>query len=490
MNKKFTYRVFSLFSLLAISVITYGQSMTGLTFSTYSGVSSAIVNPALMTGSKVFVDINVVGGSSFLENDMVFFPAGEKILRQVFSRDSINLNNGDYKYHRNYTYFNNTNDKYGYIDLRLLGPSIMVQAGKHAFALSTSFRSVHAGNNIPYEVPVLIYEGADYEGYFGKNYHEKNYSFVSMTWTELGLSYAYDFYERYDNRFTFGATVKALFGHEGGYLSIKDLDFTVIDEKTVQFNNANTELGIALPLDYETNSFNTKPFTKGYGVGLDLGFVFTKKSSTFNFGSGRKLCEKPYSDYIYKIGVSVLDLGFMNFSKNTEKHVFDNVGVYWEDYDTTHYDGIRRTIQSYSQAFYGDPNASYASDRMRILLPTVISLQFDYHLNKNFYLGALWNQPVKFQLNQLYQPAQVAIIPRYENRFLGVSVPVSVFNYRQPRIGVALRIYTFTVGTEKLGSWLGVSDFTGMDFYFSFKINLQKGICGSYLKGACFNSDW
>ncbi len=461
--------------------------MLGLVFSTYSGVSGVMINPAFMTGSKVFLDINVVGESTFLENDMIFFPAGEKILSELLKFDTINLNDGDFKYNRNYNYFNTTNDKYVYTDVRLMGPSVMLQAGKHAFALSTTLRSVHAGNNIPYQVPIIMYEGIEDENYFGKNLYDKNYSFVSMTWSEINMSYAVNFYERYGNRFTFGATVKGLFGYEGGYLAVKNLDYIIIDKHTVQFNNADTEVGIALPIDYETNAFDIKPFIRGYGAGLDIGFVYTKKVSTINQSGERRICAKPYSDYVYRIGISLLDLGAITFNKNAEKHVFDNVGVYWEHYDTVRYEGINNIFQSYSNAFYGDPGSSYNSSRIRIALPTVLSLQFDYHLHKNFYLAALWNQPVKFQLNQLYQPSQIAIVPRYENRFVGVSVPFSIFNYREPRIGVALRIYSFTIGTEKLGSWLGISDFTGMDFYFSFKISLQKGLCLTSLKGACYN---
>ena len=489
MNRNFTYRVLSLFIVLTWSAIASGQSMTALSFSTYNGVSSTLTNPALMTGSRVFVDINVIGMNNFFDNDMIFFPAGEKVLRQIWNKDP-NFNNGDYKYNRNYTYFNNTHDKYGYLDGRLLGPSVMLQAGRHAFALSTSFRSMHTGNNIPYQIPVMMYEDLDAEEFYMKPFNDSHFSFVSMTWTELGLSYAFDYYERYGNRFTLGVTLKALFGHEGAYVAVNNLDFVLIDQTTIQFNNANSEVGVALPVDYPTNHYNPKPLTKGFGGAIDLGFVYTKTRSSYYLSRGRKICAKPYSDYDYKIGISLLDLGAINFRKNAELHVFDDVGVYWEHYDTVKIDGIRRTFQVFSKAFYNDPNASYAGNSFRIATPTTINLQFDYHFYKNFYLGAMWSQPIKFQLNQLYQPAQVAVIPRYENRYLGVSLPISVFNYRQPRIGLALRVYTFTIGTEKLGSWLGMADFTGMDFYFSFKINLSKGRCGTYLRGACSNSDW
>lgn len=487
MNCKHKYRLFWLIILLFIFNGTSGQSMLGLTFSIYSGVSGAMVNPAFLTGSKVFVDINAVGNINFIQNDIYYVPASENFLSQIIRFDTAQIKNGDFKYSRNYTYFNNTKDKFFYGNVKVLGPAVMIQAGKHAFAISSFFRSVHSGNNIPYEVPIIMYEEISYEPYQDINFNEKNYSFVTMTWSEINLSYAYDIFDQYENRLTFGATVKGLFGHEGGYASIKNANFIIHDRKTVQFNNLNAEFGYSLPVDYETSEILLEPLTKGYGFGVDLGFVFTKKSSSISPYNEKKLCAKPYSDYKYRIGVSLIDIGSITFRKNAEKHVFDNVGLYWEEFDTVHYDGINRIVESYDQAFYGDTGTSYVSDKIKIALPTTVSFQFDYHIHKDFYFAAIWSQPVKYQPNQIYQPSLIAVIPRYETRMIGVSVPVSLFNYQKPAIGLALRVYSFTIGTENLGSWLGLSDFTGTDFYFSLKINLNKGFCLSYRKGACSN---
>ena len=401
--------------------------------------------------------------------------------------DTSGMSDGEYKYNRNFTYFNNTKDKYFYGNVKVLGPAVMVQAGKHTFALSTFFRSVNSGNNIPYEVPIIMYEEISYEPYHNINFVENNYSFATLTWSEIDLSYAYDFFDQYENRLTFGATVKGLFGHEGGYVSINNVDFVIKDKKSVQFNNLDAEFGYSLPVDYQTSEILLDPLTKGYGFGVDLGFVFTKKKSSFAPYHEKKLCARPYSDYKYRIGLSLIDIGSITFKENAEKHSFDNVGLYWEGFDTIHYDGIHRIVQSYSKAFYGDTGTSYVSDKIKIALPTTVSLQFDYHIHKDFYLAAIWNQPVKYQPNQVYQPSLVAIIPRYENRMIGVSVPVSLFNYQKPAIGLALRIYSFTIGTENMATWMGFSDFTGMDFYFSLKINLNKGFCMSFRKDACSN---
>ena len=123
-------------------------------------------------------------------------------------------------------------------------------------------------------------------------------------------------------------------------------------------------------------------------------------------------------------------------------------------------------MRTMSYEFYGDSTASYSGDKFRIGLPTKISLQFDYKINENFYVASLWNQPVQVNLHSLYSTPLISVIPRFEKRYVGVSLPVSLYNYRQPAVGLALRIYSLTVGTEMLNSWIGLGDLQVWTFIF------------------------
>ena len=75
------------------------------------------------------------------------------------------------------------------------------------------------------------------------------------------------------------------------------------------------------------------------------------------------------------------------------------------------------------------------------------------------------------------RPAELSVTPRFETSLFEVHLPVSLYEWTQPRIGLALRVYGITVGTEKLGGFFHVSNFTGMDFYFSVKLFFNKGNC-------------
>ncbi len=481
--------------LLSAGASLSGQEMLGLVFDNYSGISSASLNPALLTGTKVYLDMNIVGANTFVANDMYYISQENRTIQKSLGVGDNLFNNNSINWAEAIHYYDNPREKYFVSDIKLNGPSAMFQYGQHAFGLTTSFRSFHSGNRIPSMVPVTFYEGRILERYKGVEFNEDEYSISGMTWSEIGLSYAYDYYERYGNRFTFGITAKALFGYEGGYVDLRNSNYLIVDESTIDFKNLDAEVAYALPLNYGNElAADLEPMVKGYGVGFDLGMVFTKLKSTYTYDGGGKPCEKPYKDYLYKVGISILDLGGITFTKDAELHRFDNVSRYWENFDTIHFRGIHDAGQIYSRGFYGDSEASYAGDRFRVNLPATLSLQFDYHFQRRLYVSALWMHPLKFNARTLWRPAQLAVVPRYETRYFGMSLPLSVFNYSEPRLGLAVRIFTMTIGTERLGSLLGISNFNGMDFYFSFHFNLHKGRCASYDRGACsnsrFGSDW
>ena len=71
-------------------------------------------------------------------------------------------------------------------------------------------------------------------------------------------------------------------------------------------------------------------------------------------------------------------------------------------------------------------------------------------------------------------PSLVALTPRYETGIFGVNLPISFYDFRDPAIGLAVRIYSLVIGTEKSGTILNFTDVRGIDFYFSLGINLNS----------------
>jgi len=468
-----------------------GQEMLGSVFSNYSGINSAAINPALLTGSKAYLDINVLGGDIFFKNNWAYIPKEDKNIWELISSDTLIPIYGKYRFNGVYTYYDNTNKKHLNESVRVIGPSAMLQTDEHAFGISVSSRIVSSATNIPWEIPVFIYEGLTYDYLQNVNFNDNNFDFSTLAWTEISASWAYDFKRIYKGKFTLGLSGKFLLGHAGAYSINNNANYIVHDPRNVEFFNYDAEYGLALPLDYD--SFDPTvigPYVKGYGLAFDLGFVFTKLKNSFPTSGSRRLCSKPYEEYLYRIGISLLDLGGISFNKNAQKHVFNNVSVFWHEFDTLEYHSLNVGLQQLSQAFYGDPYTSRTADKISMGLPSALSIQFESNFYKNVYFSVLWMQSLKIRQKQVVRPNQLAVVPRYENSFFALSMPVSMLNYRYVRLGAAIRFGSITVGTERLGILLGLTDLDGMDIYFSFKLSLTKGNCSTRKFGACYNKGY
>lgn len=493
MNKNQLFKFLVLLNCLLFEVNGFSQDLHNVGLGGYGGITSTLVNPALMTGSKVYWDINILSANAFLQNNMYYFPAGYKTVWNLLTTPGYAINEGgEFKFDRTFNYYNNTRDKYLSTNEIIMGPSAMVQKGKHSFGVTTALRSVHTTNNVPYQIPISLYDG-NYDIYNYINFDDYNYSFVSMTWGEIGFSYAYDFYKLNNQKLTFGVTAKLLLGYESFYTSIYNFNYIFSEGYTIDIINFNSDIAYSLPIGYEdldgisAKDFGSKPIVKGIGQGVDIGLVYTK---TETVGNDRSSDDNPtFQPYKYRIGLSIMDIGGINFNKKAAVQSFDT-SAYWQEFDTVQFRGVNSFMGMLSEVFYGDSTAAYSADKFRTGLPTKISLQFDYKINENFYVAALWTQPIQINLHSLYSVPLLSVIPRFEKKYIGISFPVSLYNYRQPAFGLAIRVYSFTIGTEMLNSWFNIGNLTGVDIYFSLKINLEKVIPEYDNKGACYNADF
>jgi len=352
----------------------------------------------------------------------------------------------------------------------VLGPSFSIARGDDAFGFRTAFRSVVSGRQIPYEIVPFSYEGLNYEPQHNINYNDDVMRITGMGWTEIGFSYARTIQRRGPGHITAGITAKFLLGMAGSYLDIQNLDYIVNNDSTLNIRNVRGELGYAV-------SEEGGPLFNGKGFSVDVGVIYEKKSRGYSSYRAKKICKNPYEDYKYRLGFSLLDLGFMNFSSNAQQHQYNDVGTFWQNVDTVNFRGIDPFLRMISEEFYGDPDASLSSNRIKMILPAAFSMQFDYHYRKQWYLNASLVQAVMNAKSNIYRPAQLSITPRYETQHLEFSMPISLYDYRYPRIGLAARFWFFTIGTDKILGFFNVTDFTGMDIYVSLKFNFLKGKC-------------
>jgi hypothetical protein len=476
-------RLTGLLFLILLSGSSRGQEMLGTTLGNYAGINNVQLNPSGMIGSKQWLDIQLIGLDVSIQNNYLYLAKDEFVLWDVFKPGFV-LPSHDEDYGtevRNFYRYDNTNRKNALIQLRVNGPGAMLLWDKHAFGIHSGARSVTSMRKLPVDLANFMYLGLNYKPQQNILFqHDKRFSMTQMSWFEVGLAYATEVYGRGYNRIDAGISVRKLFGLAGMYVVVDDLDYMVLDDSTMMIENLNARYGFSLPLNYTSNDIGVQidPLTAGGGWGLDLGVTYTRLKKVHQTRYFDRLCEQPYEDYLYRIGVSLIDIGAITFKNRAQTYQIENQSALWEN--LTHFDfqTIDQLMDTISYQFYGDPNTAYQNDRFTMWLPSALGVTFDYHYRNNWYANAALVLPFRMSPISVTRSALLAITPRYESYWFEANMPISVYDWSQLRLGLSLRFYVLTIGTEKLGPFLGLSNFNGMDLYISLKLPLDKGRCG------------
>jgi hypothetical protein len=465
------------------------QESTGQTIGNFTGIQSARINPSLINSQKVYLNFNIIAPSALFQSDFAYLPKEDvNIYGLIFGTDTLPSYSKPFVH---YKYVSNIRNKNFALVTNIYGPSFMLSTKKQSFGFHTAFRNYGSANDIPYEIPVFATESQGYSPYHHLNFNDNEFQIAELAWTEFGVTFATQLYKLYNHQLDIGITLNGLMGASGTFLKVYDLDYVVIDGKTVDIFNMDVDAGFSLPIDYNTNEFVPEPYMKGKGIGMDIGITYTRLSGNIQYIKTRRNCEYEYLDYDWRIGASLLDAGAIQFNKSAELHVGRNVDVYWDRVDSLEANSIHQIILDVSEIFLGDAGASLVSDNFRMALPTALSLQFDWHINKEYYINTLVVQPIEIYKYQVRRPALLSVVPRYESIFFEFSMPVSLYNYNTVRLGASVRFGPLTIGTERLGVLLGFSDVSGLDIYASIKFGFLKGKCYNNRDiGACFNSDF
>jgi hypothetical protein len=469
--------------------------MFGLSTSNYSGSNSLLLNPANMMNSKNYIDVNLFSLDFFLDNNSVFISKEEYSIKTLMTKQG-QIVDPEYYSPNKYTIYDRYSDKRDrnvFQQLKVLGPSFMMNVGSHAFAFTTAFRNVVSMENIPYHVAKFGYEGFDYKPQQMVRYDGRNFNIYQMAWSEMNFSYANRLIDNPENSFSWGITAKRMFAYSGMYLKADQLDYMVESDSVLWVYNMNADLGVSLPMKYDTNQFDFDNLVHGSSWGFDIGIVYKKNAHYYNRVRDHVAapCAQRFEEYDYKLGISIMDIGAVNFSKDAKKYEYRDVHTYWPHVDKLKWDNTNLALSDINNHFYGNPREIPDASAFKLYLPTTLSVQFDYHIQTWFYVNSIFMYPVKLAKPTIWRPAQLAFIPRFESKNLEVFMPLELYNLQKPRMGLAARFYFFTIGTDKLGSLLGFSDFYGTDFYFGFKINLTKGSCNKKPRGnSCRNFEW
>lgn len=380
--------------LLFVTSLAFGQSFTGLKQDNYAGIHGVIANPANVYNTPYKVDINLFSTSVL---------AGTNAFN--FDIDKLDQDGYDLLDDEESKRFSNTN--FLNVNLDILGPSFLININeKSSAALTIRGRAVGNANNINGN---LIDEFETIEdglnGIIDLRQGKSNNT--ANVWTEIAATYGLELIKNEDFLISAGVTAKYLIGN--GALTAD------LDDVLVQFDEDAEQGQVNGSLSYVyTESFDpNEDFTyqnDGRGFGLDLGAVFELKKANSkkddSFTSNRP-------NYLFKVGVSVTDLGKINYDNVTRETYTFNENL---DRDAIIDKGIEALVDDIV-----DPTIT--KEELEIKLPTTLRLNIDWNAYKKFYINTGYNQSLnaKNRRNANRILREYFIAPRLETKFLTIG---------------------------------------------------------------------
>jgi len=455
------------------------QEMTGITSSKYGGIHNALLNPSLPVLSPWYLDVNLATANASIENNYIYIRPDEDKFKRIFGSGYLSADGPSLADDPFYFDYYTPTLKNGQINARVMGPSAAMMLGRHALAITTGVRSVTSVRNIPMPLAKFLYEGMYFPAQHNIRYrHTEKMSIANLDWAELGFNYSYVVQNRNRNVWAAGITLKRLAGYAGAYVYADHLDYMISGRDTLTVYRADIEAGMSLPVDYDDNSFMGSDLIRGKGVGLDVGVTYEKKiQSSTRMSYFRRPCAQRYTPYIYRIGISLMDVGRIHFTNHAQKYTVDHGSLYWPAFGKISYTNINDLLSETGDHASADPLHRATDDEFTMNLPATLNLHGDYNFNGHWYAGAIVVLPVWMTPSSVILPGQMTGGIRYETLNYGVGATVSLYNGEHFHLGFNGRFRNFFIGTSNIISFLKLTNYTGTDLYAGIKISLHKGRC-------------
>lgn len=449
----------------------FAQQNLGIRNSNYSGIQGALLNPSSIADSKLKWDVNVLSVDEVFDNNFLYAPKSslkflgfKNIIDGAIHETIFNTHFDPMQPNKLYNLTAST---------EVLGPSFFIKVAKnHTIGLTIAGRAYTNIRDISGNLGQNAFAYFLQNDLWNTNFQDDRTRLNAMGWLEYGLHYATVLYDDGRNELKAGISLNYLQGIAAAYAKNVNINYNVGDTTHLLFSNSSIDYGRTNTDTYrKINSYND--LNHGHGLGMDLGFTYVHRRpqafySDQEGGSARNTTASG-SDYLYRIGVSLLDIGSINFNRNAAAYHLQTDGADFSNWHQSKFSGNEQLDQTLSAVFYhGDSTRSLVADRFNMAMPSAISIQADWNICDNFFANTTIIKGFGHGSGQgVTRPDVYSITPRYETKNYEVSLPMSLIYYGtwRPRLGLALRAGYFFIGGDAPGSLLKLKDLEGADVY-------------------------
>jgi hypothetical protein len=453
---------------LSISMHLRAQSYIGLNNSNYAGVLGATIHPASIEDYEGKFDMVFFGANVFADNNFGRVTRDKAFLNFKFNDFSSSL-------------FRNDKEKYALFNLGVTLPSFMIKTKNWGtIGLISRVRNYANADDVSSDYSRAIADGFANSELFNQNFLNQHFDLTSMSWNEIGVTWAKVIKKNKRKRLTFGVTPKVLIGNGAAFASFQADTLSNAASGIVNIADFNFAYGYSSNLDNVADAdYKWKKGNK-FNFGLDIGLEYThyyKNDYQPSFSKYLKLYRTNNNEknaYKYKLSLSLTDLGRIKY----EHGGFNgSASVSLPDINTG---GIDVTTLN---GTFGDPNVLRDSLNSLIVienltgaytvgLPTMLQAGIDYHIKGGTYINgnmALNLSDLKWSDYTTSDLSNITITPRWENHWLGIHAPVYTNLKGTTNFGLGARIGPLAFGVSDVLPFISKKEVTGGGAYIVFK---------------------
>lgn len=498
-----TFKTSAAFFLIFAHQIGKAQQWLGISGSNYAGTNSVYNNPANISDSRYKLYVNLAANDAFIANNYVGYNAPYSILKLL-----TNTADQEYRNSKNVIIFKNA-----YYDINsdgepyhlnalndLRGPSFLYTINsERSIGLLTRVRTIvnFAGANLP--LANLIRLGTDTLLLKNQNFSIANSALNINSYFELGISYGQILKDEDEDFIKVGITLKRVVGIYNAHLNIREANYDIVNDPTepkkqvLKIDDLSAEYGYTTEGAFKNAKlsplwiFGNQP--AGSGWGLDLGFVYEYRPRIRKYVYREKGVQKldpSKNKYEFRIGVSILDIGGINYNnpfyvKNWDVNVQNKQ---FKSEDVRQIEGTDDAFKRINQVVGLTEDKSKNS--FSAGLPTAFQINLDYHFRDKFYVNSLWVQGLRGNNSlSMKMPASLSVTPRWEGKWLEVGLPLALLdNYSSFTFGIGARLGPLFFGSDNLGSFFNINRPRGTDLYFGLSVPIYNR--PPTLPNACF----
>lgn len=457
------------------------QGWLGISASNYGGTNALYLNPAAIVDTRYKLYVNIVGADANFYNNYLRFSQPYSLWQITRNKVPTQYRdrNNNYLFKDSYISEELTGrTKYANLSLEARLPSAMLTLPHNqAVALSSRVRAMVQFNNVSENVARLSRYGLEKAGDLGlafKALDDSRFSFNVNTYQEIAGTYARALTPNGPHFWKVGVTLKYLVGLGGGYVNNQGLGYVVYDGDSIQLRDRKVEYGYTDYTYYGSrNDFRWTQFygqkRLGRGLGLDAGLSYEWRpdwqSKQYEM-DGEEHVDGELNKYKLRLGLAISDLGRVKYQNEryiSASRLAPNATVQLGSLDTLSFRSLQHVDQLVSTLAGVDQRVTTFKSQ----LPRTLHLTADYHLKKNLYLGATWQQNLLSQFAIGTRTfSSIALVPRIEKQKFEFALPLTLADdYHRLQVGAMVRVGPAFLGSDNLGGMFGASDFSGYDLY-------------------------